>query len=50
MPARCSPRWPAGMRTARRRQLPVTHKDYMAEYKDRVVDLGPNLEGTGSVW
>lgn len=26
--------------------LPVTHKDYMAEYKDQVVDLGPNLEGT----
>ena len=26
--------------------LPATHKDYMAEYKDQVVDLGPNLEGT----
>lgn len=26
--------------------LPITHKDYMAEYKDKVVDLGPNLEGT----
>lgn len=25
--------------------LPVTHKDYMAKIKDKVVDLGPNLHG-----
>jgi glycine betaine/proline transport system substrate-binding protein len=25
--------------------LPVTHKDYMAKIKDKVVDLGPNLKG-----
>lgn len=26
--------------------LPVTHKAYMDKYKNRVEDLGPNLEGT----
>lgn len=25
--------------------LPVTHKDYMERFKDKVVDLGPNYEG-----
>ncbi|HKK49620.1 MAG TPA: glycine betaine ABC transporter substrate-binding protein [Alkalispirochaeta sp.] len=25
--------------------LPVTHRDYAEEYGDRLVDLGPNLEG-----
>lgn len=25
--------------------LPITHQDYMAQYKDQVDDLGPNLEG-----
>ncbi|MDD2390699.1 MAG: glycine betaine ABC transporter substrate-binding protein [Desulfobacterales bacterium] len=25
--------------------LPVTHKDYLAKIKDKVVDLGPNLHG-----
>lgn len=25
--------------------LPVTHKDYLADYEDEVEDLGPNLEG-----
>ena len=25
--------------------LPVTHADYYNEYKDKLVDLGPNLEG-----
>jgi ABC-type proline/glycine betaine transport system permease subunit/ABC-type proline/glycine betaine transport system substrate-binding protein len=26
--------------------LPTTHKDYFTEYKNQLVDLGPNLEGT----
>lgn len=26
--------------------LPTTHQDYINEYKDQIVDLGPNLEGT----
>ncbi|WP_126425981.1 glycine betaine ABC transporter substrate-binding protein [Brevibacillus marinus] len=26
--------------------LPTTHADYYAEYKDKVDDLGPNLDGT----
>jgi glycine betaine/proline transport system substrate-binding protein len=26
--------------------LPTTHKDYVNEYKDQLVDLGPNLKGT----
>lgn len=26
--------------------LPTTHKDYINEYKNRLVDLGPNLKGT----
>lgn len=25
--------------------LPITHKDYLADYEDDVEDLGPNLEG-----
>ena len=25
--------------------LPVTHKDYLADYEDEIEDLGPNLEG-----
>lgn len=25
--------------------LPVTHADYYNEYQDKLVDLGPNLEG-----
>lgn len=25
--------------------LPITHQDYLADYKDEVEDLGPNLEG-----
>lgn len=26
--------------------LPLTHQDYYSQYRDRVEDLGPNLEGT----
>ncbi|WP_088068530.1 glycine betaine ABC transporter substrate-binding protein [Gottfriedia luciferensis] len=26
--------------------LPTTHKDYINEYKNKLIDLGPNLEGT----
>lgn len=26
--------------------LPTTHSDYIKEYKNKLVDLGPNLEGT----
>lgn len=26
--------------------LPTTHKDYMHEYKNQLIDLGPNLKGT----
>lgn len=26
--------------------LPTTHQDYINEYKDQIVDLGPNLKGT----
>jgi glycine betaine/proline transport system substrate-binding protein len=26
--------------------LPTTHQDYMDKYKDKLVDLGPNLNGT----
>ena len=30
--------------------LPVTHADYLAKVKDKVVDLGPNVEGAKIGW